>query len=174
MNQQPAPLESLTTLREQILARCNEEELRTLCADTIRKSKTDQDRHGLKKVIPYLDGDLDPASALRDWLKAADITSGPIFRKVKKSGVAGANRLTDQVVADVVKGAAESAGLEPAQFAGHSLRSGFITSAAMSGASEWQIQEVSGHKSEHVLRGYIRDLGAGGQDAIKKAFGKVE
>jgi len=138
---------------------------------TVRRSKTDQEGAGMRKVIPRLDSDLDPASALRTWLTAADINSGPLFRAVSRWGVVGRRRLNDRTVARVVKDAAEAAGLEPRQFAGHSLRSGFITSAALAGAAEWQIQEVSGHKSERVLRGYIRDAGVGGQAAVRAAFG---
>ena len=47
-------------------------------------------------------------------------------------------------------------GLDPASYAGHSLRSGFLTSAAESGASIWKLSEVSRHKSLDTLRGYVR------------------
>jgi integrase len=141
---------------------------------TVRHSKTDQDGAGMKKVIPYLDGALNPAAALRDWLTGADIASGPLFRGVDRWGVVGSRRLNGRTVARIVKASALAAGLEPHQFAGHSLRSGFITSAAMRGAPEWQIQEISGHRSERVLRGYIRDAGLGGQAAVRAAFGKLE
>ena len=140
---------------------------------TLRRSKTDQDGAGLQKTIPYLTGKYDPASALREWLKASGITSGPIFRKVDRWGCVGSERLTDRVVALVVKLAAEAAGLEPSQFAGHSLRAGFITSSALAGTPEWAIMEQSGHKSERVLRGYIRACGIGAQDAVRRAFGQL-
>ena len=138
---------------------------------TVRRSKTDQEGAGMRKVIPCLGGRLDPVAALREWLEAAGINSGPLFRAVSRWGMVGRRRLDGRTVARVVKDAAEAAGLEPRQFAGHSLRSGFITSAALAGAAEWQIQEVSGHRSERVLRGYIRDAGLGGQEAIRAAFG---
>jgi len=48
------------------------------------------------------------------------------------------------------------AGLDPAQFAGHSLRAGFITSAAESGAALLRSADQSRHKSLDVLRGYVR------------------
>lgn len=139
---------------------------------TLKRSKTDQEGRGMIKVIPYVEGELDPASALRAWLNASSITSGPIFRKVDKWGQVREGRMDGGTVARIVKSCAESAGLEPRQFAGHSLRIGFITTAAQSGAAEWEIQEVSGHKSERVLRGYIRDAGVGGQNAIRRALGE--
>ena len=139
---------------------------------TVKHSKTDQEGAGIKKTIPYLaDAALDPAFALKAWLRAAGITRGPIFRKVDRWGKVGATRLNDRVVALTVKRAAQCAGLPADQFSGHSLRAGFITSAATAGVPEWKIQEVSGHKSERVLRGYIRDAGLGGQDAVRGAFG---
>lgn len=141
---------------------------------TVRRSKTDQEGQGKVKTIPYLAGELagyDPAAALKTWLKAADIASGPCFRKVDKWGKIGAHRLTDQVIAVVIKEAAEAAGLEPGQFAGHSLRSGYITSAALGGAQLWQIMEQSGHKSERVAMGYIQALGLGAGNATRAAFG---
>ena len=98
----------------------------TAMAVLVRRSKTDQEGAGMTKVIPYLDDELDPASALRGWLTAANIASGPLFRRVDRWGRVGAGRLLGRTVARVVKAAAESAGLEPRQFAGHSLRSGFV------------------------------------------------
>jgi site-specific recombinase XerD len=88
--------------------------------------------------------------------EAAGITSGALFRAVKKGGrVAG--RLSDQWVADIVKAYAERVGLEPALPAGHSLRAGFITSAAKRGASIFKMMDVSRHRSIETLRGYVRD-----------------
>jgi integrase len=138
----------------------------------LRKSKTDQEGKGAQKTIPYIGGDYDPAHALRAWLKASGITSGAIFRKVTKWGTIGSEALDGRSLARVVQGAALAAGLDPHQFAGHSLRSGFITSAALAEIPEWKIQEQSGHKSERVLRGYIRAAGIGASDAVRGAFGK--
>ena len=71
---------------------------------------------------------------MKAWLEAAGITTGPIFRSVRKGG-AVAGRLPAQSVADIVKFYAGRVGLDPALFAGHSVRSGFLTSAAKRGAS---------------------------------------
>jgi site-specific recombinase XerD len=122
---------------------------------TIRHSKTDQE--GAGQTIAIVRGSVAcPVAALKAWLEAAGITSGPIFRSVKKGGgVAG--RLPAQSVADIVKFYAERVGLDPALFAGHSMRSGFLTSAAKRGASIFKMMDQSRHRSVETLRGYVRD-----------------
>jgi len=92
----------------------------------------------------------------RPLLAAADLQSGPIFRSVNRHGCVG-GRLTDQSVSDIVKAHAERVGLDPALFAGHSLRAGFLTSAAKRGASIFKMMDVSRHRSVDTLRGYVRD-----------------
>jgi len=74
-------------------------------------------------------------------------------------------RLTDRSVADIVKAHARRAGLDPKLFAGHSLRSGFLTSAAARGASIFKMADQSRHKSMDTLRGYVRDAGGCGREA---------
>jgi integrase len=95
--------------------------------------------------------------AVQAWLQAAGITSGPVFRSVAKGNRIGRDRLSDRAVANVVKDGAERVGLDAAQFSGHSLRSGFLTSAARRGASIFKMMDVSRHKSMDTLRGYVRD-----------------
>jgi site-specific recombinase XerD len=80
----------------------------------------------------------------------------PVFRSVLKGGRVQAEPLTAQSVAAIMKSCARLVGLDPAQFAGHSLRAGFITSAAESGAALLRIADQSRHKSLDVLRGYVR------------------
>jgi integrase len=141
----------------------------------LRKSKTDQDGAGMVKVIPPIDDlALDPVRALRAWLDAANIKSGAVFRKVSRWDVMSEARLTSQSVALVVKSLAERAGLDPRQFSGHSLRSGFITAAATAGVESRDIMAQTGHKSENVMRGYIQDAGRGAMGAVRAAFGQVE
>jgi integrase len=98
-----------------------------------------------------------PVTALKAWLEAAGIAQGPVFRPVAKGGRIQATRLTDRSVADIVKAHAQLAGLDPKLFAGHSLRSGFLTSAAERGASMFKMADQSRHKSMGTLRGYVRD-----------------
>jgi hypothetical protein len=117
--------------------------------------KTDQE--GAGQTIAIVRGSVAcPVSALKAWLEAAGITAGPIFCSVKKGG-AVAGRLPAQSVADIVKAYAERVGLDPALFAGHSVRSGFLTSAAKRGASIFKMMDQSRHRSVETLRGYVRD-----------------
>src|SRR5206468_2381314 len=92
----------------------------------------------------------------KEWIAAAAIGSGAVFRSVNRHGRVGA-RLSDQSVADVVKFHASRLRLDPTQFAGHSLRAGFLTSAASRGASIFKMMDVSRHRSVDTLRGYVRD-----------------
>jgi site-specific recombinase XerD len=122
---------------------------------TIRRSKTDQEAQGATIGIPR--GSVAcPVAALRTWLAAADISGGPVFRPVAKGQRVAATRLSDKSVATIVKQHAERVGLDPEMFAGHSLRSGFLTSAAAKGASLFRMMDQSRHKSVDTLRGYVR------------------
>jgi site-specific recombinase XerD len=121
-------------------------------------SKTDQSGEGLKKAIPFGTGaESCPVRALRTWLDAARIASGPLFRRVDRHGNLGDAPLSSQSVALVVKAAAMAAGLDPRRYAGHSLRSGLATQAAISGASERSIMAQGAWHSEKMARRYIRD-----------------
>lgn len=124
---------------------------------TIRRSKTDQEGRGRKIALPHGHHDhTSPVAALERWREAADITRGALFRAVDRHGNISARRLSAQGVGLIVKRAAERAGLDPANYSGHSLRAGFITTAAINGASERTIAAQTGHRSMEVLRGYIR------------------
>jgi site-specific recombinase XerD len=131
-------------------------EVKTGLLVTIRRSKTDQEGEGT--TIAIARGDVAcPARALREWLDAAGIETGPIFRPINKAGTVAAGRLTDRSVANIVKAYAGRAGFDATTFSGHSLRSGFLTSAAAKGASIFKMMDVSRHKSVDTLRGYVRD-----------------
>jgi len=124
---------------------------------TVEQSKTDQEGQGqviaiLKKPgSPYC-----PVQALKDWLVVADIERGALFRRMFRYDKVGAQRLTAQSVALVIKELAYRVGLNPANYAGHSLRSGFLTSAARARASVFKMADQSRHKSLDVLREYVR------------------
>jgi site-specific recombinase XerD len=123
---------------------------------TIRQSKTDQEGRGA--TVAVVRGRIAcPVAALQEWLAAAAITEGPIFRPVTKSGKARPVRLTDRSVATIVKARAARLGFDPMSFGGHSLRAGFLTSAAARGASIFKMMDVSRHRSVDTLRGYVRD-----------------
>jgi site-specific recombinase XerD len=124
----------------------------------IRKSKTDQTGEGV--TIAVAAGSIAcPAQAVRDWLAAANITSGAVFRHVvnKRNQRVRDRRLAARNVASVVKKGARRLGLTEADFAAHSLRAGWLTSAAARGASVFKMKEVSRHKSLDVLGGYVRE-----------------
>jgi site-specific recombinase XerD len=127
-------------------------------AVTIRRSKTDQEGAGRRVGIPFGSNPATcPVRAVQDWLALASISTGPLFRGVDRHRKIAAERLTDKSVALIVKRTAEAAGLDPANYAGHSLRSGLATSAARAGVSERVIARQTGHKSMAMLRRYIRD-----------------
>jgi site-specific recombinase XerD len=122
----------------------------------IRSSKTDQEGEGV--TIAIARGDIAcPVKALRVWLDAAGIETGPIFRPIDKAGTVRPSRLTCRSVANFVKAYAARAGLDASAYSGHSLRSGFLTSAAGKGASIFKMMDVSRHKSVDTPRGYVRD-----------------
>lgn len=124
----------------------------------IRKGKTDQEGVGRKVGIPYgSHPHTCPVRALLAWKEKAGITEGPLFRSVNRHGQVQAGRLSDRAVALVVKKVALAAGLDATLYAGHSLRAGLATSAAMAGVSERAIMNQTGHKSVTVARRYIRD-----------------
>lgn len=125
---------------------------------TIRRSKTDQEGEGQKVGIPWGQSpETCPVTALTAWLANLERGCGPIFRSVDRFDRLGAARLSDRDVARIVKRTAAAAGLNPERFAGHSLRAGLATSAAMAGVEERQIMAQTRHKSVTVARRYIRD-----------------
>jgi len=125
----------------------------------IRRSKTDQD--GAGQILAVVRGNKAcPVAALEAWLAHAEITDGPVFRPVLKGGRVLPERLSSQSVALIVKRHAERVGYNPALFSGHSLRAGFLTSAAARGASLFKMMDVSRHRSADTLRIYIRDAEA--------------
>lgn len=123
---------------------------------TVRHGKTDQEARGA--VVGILRGEVAcPVTAVRAWLEAAGIEEGPLFRPIRRGGHVQAARLTDRSVASIVKAHAERVGLDPALFSGHSLRAGFLTSAAKRGASVFKMMASSRHRSTDTLAGYVRD-----------------
>jgi len=124
----------------------------------LKHSKTDTEGQGYKKGIPYgSHPDTCPVRSLQDWLQAAQITTGPLFRRVNRHGQVGMAALSDQSVALIVKKLVKAAGLDEKKYSGHSLRSGLITTAANRGVDERSIMKQSGHKSLTVMRSYIQD-----------------
>lgn len=124
---------------------------------TVRRSKTDQVGAGLQKAIPYsASAKACAVRAVKAWLEASGVTSGPLLRSVDRHGSVGSERMAGYSVALIVKRHAGEAGLEESTFAGHSLRSGFITTAVKRGKALDAIMRQSGHKSHDVAMGYVR------------------
>ena len=88
--------------------------------------------------------------AVKAWLEAAGIESGPVYRSVTRHGKIGP-RLSGFAVALVVKQYAGALGLDAATYSGHSLRAGLATSAAIAGASERAIMNQTGHRSSAMV-----------------------
>lgn len=121
----------------------------------IRKSKTDQEGEGHEVAVPR-GSKLKPCEAVDEWIEAAAITDGPLFRPVGKGGRVGAAALSDHSVAQIVKDRAAAAGLDPKLFAGHSLRAGFVTSALEAGADILRVMDVTRHTQVDTLKAYDR------------------
>ncbi len=123
----------------------------------IRRSKTDQSGEGMTKGIPYFSNkDYCPVIALNKWIQVTQIKSGKIFN------------MSDKSVALIVKKFAAIAGLDSNKYSGHSLRSGFATSAADLGAEERSIMAMTGHKTTQMVRRYIQEANLFKNNALNK------
>ena len=124
----------------------------------LKRSKTDQFGEGSVKGLPYFDNSqYCPVLSLKKWIEISKIDSGPLFRRFSKGSILTVNRLTDQTVALLLKKYLKLAGIESKHYSGHSLRSGFATSAAEAGAEERNIMAMTGHKSPEMVRRYIKE-----------------
>jgi integrase len=124
----------------------------------VRRSKTDPEGKGTSVALPYGSTAAKcPVRSYRVWINAAGIADGPAFRSVDRHGRVSRGRMNAGSVARLIKRAADAAGLDPASYAGHSLRAGFATQAFLNGASEVSIMRQTRHKSLNTLRKYIRD-----------------
>ena len=124
----------------------------------LKKTKTDQFGEGTVKALPYFSNNqYCPVKSIKKWLEISKIDSGSLFRRFSKGSKLTEHRLTDQTVALLIKEYLELAGIESKNYSGHSLRSGFATSAAESGAGERSIMAMTGHKTTQMLRRYIKE-----------------
>ena len=123
----------------------------------VRRSKTDQSGEGMIKAIPYFNNDqFCPVIALNKWINILDNTEKKIFN------------ISDKSVALILKKYASKAGLDSRKYSGHSLRSGFATSTAESGAEERNIMAMTGHKSTEMVRRYIKEANLFKNNALNK------
>jgi len=136
---------------------------------TLRRSKTDQYGEGFLKGVPYFDNPVYcPVISMQNWLKISEINSGPLFRRFSKGAKLTEMRLTDQTVALIIKKYLQLAGIDSKNYSGHSLRSGFATSAAESGVEERSIMAMTGHKSAEMVRRYIKEANLFKNNALNK------
>ena len=123
----------------------------------VKRSKTDQSGEGMTKAIPYFNNiNFCPVKALNKWVVECELKEGRIFN------------ISDKSVALIIKKYANYAGLEAHRYAGHSLRSGFATSTAESGAEERNIMAMTGHKSTEMVRRYIKEANLFKDNALSK------
>ena len=125
----------------------------------IRRSKTDPYGRGERIAIP--DGAvIRPVKRIQDWLTLSRIERGPVFQAMRRGGHLQGRPLGPSDVARLVKQYAGAIGLDPAEYSGHSLRAGFVTSAAAHHARLDKIMEVTRHKSTDMVLRYIRQADA--------------
>ncbi len=126
----------------------------------LERSKTDKDGKGAEIAIPHGRSDETcPVAALKAWLGQAEITAGPLFRKVNRGGVVETTRLSTDAVRQILLGRAAKAGVkgtlaEPVS--PHGLRAGFVTTAYRNGVPDEEIMGHTRHRSLTTMRGYIR------------------
>lgn len=137
----------------------------------IAQSKGDQIGSGNQIAIPYApDRDICTVRAVRAWINAAGLTTGPLFRGFKRNLLPRDTQLNDKAVAEIVKKYMARLGLNPADFAGHSLRRGFATSAAQHDLDTLTIMRQTRHKSEKMVHRYIEQGNIFKENALNKMF----
>lgn len=137
----------------------------------IPQSKGDQLGHGSQIAIPYApDPNSCPVVAVKRWIQGAQLYSGPLFRPFKKNGELRDTQLSDKSVALTVKKYMAQLGMDPAEFAGHSLRRGFATSAAQHDLDTLSIMRQTRHKSEKMVHRYIEQGNLFRQNPLNKMF----
>jgi integrase len=122
----------------------------------LRRSKTDQEGQGQSVFVPR-GAALCPVRAVQDWLRVSGASEGMLFRRIRKDGAILSEGMAPHTINRLIKAAARRAGIQDRAIAGHSLRSGFLTAAALRGASVWKLMQVSRHRSVAALQGYVRD-----------------
>ena len=135
----------------------------------IKRSKTDQFGAGSTKGLPYFENSqYCPVVSIKKWIEISKINSGALFRRFTKGSNLSEKRLTDQTVALLIKEYLGLAGIDSTNYSGHSLRSGFATSAAEAGVEERTIMAMTGHKSTEMVRRYIKNADLFKNNALNK------
>ena len=122
------------------------------------KSKTDQGGEGLMRALPYGDPQICAATALRQWLEAADITEGPVFRAVNRWDQVQTKSLLPGAVNELLKQLGDACKFDFADnLSSHSLRRGLSTSAAREKVPFELIKKQGGWKSDVTVWEYIEE-----------------
>jgi integrase len=122
----------------------------------VRKSKTDQEGAGKEKVVPYGSNSMTcPVRAVKDWLDAAGITEGPIFRSIDRHGNISEAPLSGYAVSKIIKRNQYIMGKDSSKYGGHSLRAGFVTEGVTRNVPRDLLMAQTGHTS-NAIDGYIR------------------
>ena len=125
----------------------------------IKRSKTDQSGEGIIKAIPYFDNqEFCPVITLKKYMELG-------FKERSNDKIFD---ISDKSVALIIKKYAKKAGLDDSRYAGHSLRSGFATTAAEFGAEERNIMAMTGHKTTQMVRRYIHEANLFKNNALNK------
>ncbi len=126
----------------------------------LEKSKTDKEGEGAEIMIVFGRFEVTcPVRALRRWLDAASIASGPLFRKVNKAGRIEGRRLSEDAVRQILLRRAAQAGVKGSlaePVSPHGLRAGFVTTAYRNGVSDEEIMGHTRHRSLTTMRSYVR------------------
>lgn len=123
----------------------------------LARSKTDQEGQGMEKILPYGNNSLTcPVLALKSWIEEANISSGYIFSKIEGCGFISYKPLESHAVSEIIKKNGYIKSLDKRKYAGHSLRSGFVTSAVKQNIGQDLIIQQTGHKNLSSLQCYIR------------------
>ena len=140
---------------------------------TLHRSKTDQSGEGIVRAIPYGNEDCCPSNALQEWMSAAEITSGPLFRKINRWGHISERAINPASVNTILADCAEMAGLHYVpELSSHSLRRGMATSAYRAGADFREIKRQGGWRHDGTVHGYIEEASQFTNNAAGMLLGK--
>lgn len=157
-----------SALRRETIVALDVEDLKTTPQGffvTIRREKTDQEGAGRDFAIPYNleHPDFCPVKAVQAWLQISKVSTGPLFRGLKKGGVPSSTRMAPTGIYGVVKRAFRAAGIDARGYSPHSMRAGHVTEARRQGIDDSSIMAVTGHRKRETVERYNRE-----QDAFKK------
>nr|WP_284948277.1 site-specific integrase [Acidisoma sp. PAMC 29798] len=126
----------------------------------IIRSKTDKEGAGAEVGLPHgRFSQTCPVIALKTWLEQAEISSGPIFRKVDRWGSVHSGRLDPDAIRQILKkraGQAQISGTIWEPITPHGMRAGFVTTAYKNGVPDEEIMGHTRHRSLATMRGYVR------------------